>query len=115
MKRNTVIAEVEHLVGNNAFGVGEVACVHKENGQWIMVDNDGERWLVFGSNLRNKDCYRPIKEMSVSDIIYELYERDGDYQTVAWGLLEEAIETALRESKSCSIENVINYIMENLI
>ena len=55
-----------------------------------------------------------IKNLSTNAIVIALLN-DPYYETVAWGFLEEAVETALKESKATTIEGLNSYIKENLI
>lgn len=116
MKRNAILVELEQLVDTSSHGEGEIVCAFKIGNDWISMDSNGKRWRNLDRNLRNRKYYRPIKEMSIDDIIYELCKRDEDYFTVARGFIEEAIDTTFKESESIHIiEDVFEYIMKNLI
>lgn len=55
-----------------------------------------------------------IKNLSTNAIVIALLN-DSYYETVAWGFLEEAVETAKKESGATTIEGLNSYIKENLI
>ena len=55
-----------------------------------------------------------IKNLSTSAIVIALLN-DDYYETVAWGFLEEAVETARKESGAKTLEELDTYIKSNLI
>ena len=65
--------------------------------------------------LRNENFYKFINQYSMSDIIYYLMDKNADYQTVMTDMLIEAIETTFEETRVCCIDDIYNYISENLI
>jgi len=55
-----------------------------------------------------------ITNLSTNAIVIALLN-DPYYETVAWGFLEEAVETARKESDATTLEGLDAYIKENLI
>ena len=82
---------------------------------WIAKDSNGKKWRNLTANLRNENFYKFINQYSMSDIIYYLMDRNADYQTVMTDMLVEAIETTFEETRVCCIDDIYNYISENLI
>ena len=117
IKRNTVFIEAMSLVDNNAFGAGEVVSVFKMENNWITQDSKGEYFRVPASLIRNENFTKVEKQYSINDIIYYLMEKNVDYQTVAWEILEEAVVTAFKEMYfyGATLNDIYNYIAEHLI
>lgn len=115
IKRNSVFLSVEQLVDTNCSGSGEILGYHKDDNRWLTKASDGKIYCAPPSSLRNDNFCRIINQYSMSDIIYYLMDKNPDYQTVPWELLEEAVDTTFRKSRLWTIEDIYNYITEYLI
>lgn len=116
IKRNTIFIECEALTNSSAFGVGELVGNYKTEHGWIATDSNGKRWLNFAQSIRNENFYKVHNQYSMQDIVWYLRERNEDYYTVVWEMLEDAVTTALEEAKHiCCISDIYEYIAEHLI
>ena len=115
IKRNTVFIECMALTNSQAFGAGECVGNYRKDDMWIAKDSNGKKWRNLTANLRNENFYKFINQYSMSDIIYYLMDKNADYQTVMTDMLIEAIETTFEETRVCCIDDIYNYISENLI
>ena len=117
IKRNTVFMECMSLVDNNVFAAGEMVSVYKIENIWITQDSNGKYFRVPASLIKNEKFTEVEKRYSMSDIIYYLMDRNTDYQTVCWELLEEAALTAFKEMYfyGATLDDIYNYISSNLI
>ena len=115
IKHNSVFLSVEQLVDTNCAGGGEILGFYKDGSRWLTKASDGKTYRIPLISLRNDDFYKILNQYSMSDIIYYLMDKNPDYQTVLWELLEEAVNTAFRKSRLWTIEDIYNYITEYLI
>ena len=115
IKRDTVFIECMALTNSSAFGAGECVGNYRKDDMWIAKDSNGKKWRNLTANLRNENFYKFINQYSMSDIIYYLMDKNADYQTVMTDMLIEAIETTFEETRVCCIDDIYNYISENLI
>lgn len=116
IKRTTVFIEAMAMTDSSAFGAGEAVGNYKDEfGRWIAKDSNGKKWHNLPSNLRNENFYRFENQYSMSDIIYYLMDKNEDYQTVMWGILVEAVNTAFKEATINCIDDIYRYVSENLI
>ena len=115
IKRNTIFIECMALTDSEAFGAGECVGNYRKYDMWIAKDSNGKKWRNLTANLRNENFYKFINQYSMSDIIYYLMDKNADYQTVMTDMLIEAIETTFEETRVCCIDDIYNYISENLI
>lgn len=117
IKRNTIFVEAMAMINNSAFGAGEAVTAFKFEGKWIARDANGKFWSMLVSHLRNEKLFEIKKQYSMSDIIYYLMEKNPDYQTVAWEILEEAVNTTFAEANlyGCGVDGIYKYVSEHLI
>lgn len=117
INRNTVFMKCMSLVDNNVFAAGEMISVYKIENIWVTQDLNGKYFRVPASLIRNEKFTEVEERYSMSDIIYYLMDRNTDYQTVCWELLEEAVLTAFKEMYfyGATLDDIYNYISGNLI
>jgi hypothetical protein len=117
INRNTVFMECMSLVDNNVFASGEMVSVYKIENIWVTQNLNGKYFRVPASLIRNEKFTEVEERYSMSDIIYYLMDRNTDYQTICWALLEEAVLTAFKEMYfyGATLDDIYNYISGNLI
>ena len=115
IKRNSIFIECVALTDSTAFKAGEHIGNYKTEDGWISKDSNGKKWRNLTGNLRNENYYKFINQYSMEDIVYYLMDRNSDYQTVLWDMLVEAIETTFKETTIHCIDDIYNYISNNLI
>lgn len=115
IKRNSVFIIGECLVDNTAFGEGEVVPFFRSDDRWITIDSNGKRWRSVVSHMRNENCYRFVEQYTISDIVYYMWDRNSDFQTVFTEILVDAIKETLNTVYCTSLEDVYKHISENLI
>lgn len=61
----------------------------------------------------NKDSL--VKDYEVGDIALWLMERNENYQTVMWEMLEDVVITAIDECDPLTLEELYQYVLKNLL
>lgn len=97
------------------IGAGEILGFHKDDNRWIYIDSNGIAFAAKTKQLENAKHFRILEQYSMSSIIYYLFDKYPDSQTVTWEILEDAVRTAFNEAWICTIDDVCNYIIKNLI
>lgn len=115
IKKDTVFIEAVALTNSSAFNAGECVGHYLSDGKWIAKDSTGKKWQSLVGNSRNENYYRFINQYSMGDIVQYLLDKVENYSTVAYGFLVEAVETALKETKVCCIDDICKYVTEKLI
>lgn len=115
IKRSTLFMETIALTNCIPFIEGECAGFFKWQGKWVVKDSNNALWTIAAKHLRNEKLFQIVKQWTMDDIVLYLMDRNEDYQTVDSHILEDAINTALMEGKICCIEDLYEYIVENLI
>lgn len=117
IKRNTVFMECMAMRDITAFAAGEIVSVYRIENKWVTQDSNGKYFRIDSSFLRKDEFFKINKQYSMSDIIYYLMDKNVDYQTVCWELLEEAVLTAFKEMYfyGATLDDIYNYISGNLI
>lgn len=116
IKRDSIFIVAKALTDSNAFKAGEVIGNYKdEAGRWIAKDATGKKWQNLAADLRNGSYFEFIDHYDIDDIIYYLFERRQDFQTVLWEMLVDAIKTTFEETTVCSLDDIYEYISHNLI
>lgn len=115
IKKDTVLIIAETLVDSEAFKTGETIVHYKGDGYFIYNDGTGKKWGVFLRRLRDERYYRIVNQYSISDIICYLQKKNEDYLTVMRELLAEAVRTAVNSIRISSLDDIYNYVAENLI
>lgn len=114
IKRNSVFMESEMLVDSSIHKKGERIGLFKMEDGWKSRWQD-KRVRHFASHLRNKNYHRIEKQYSMEDIVYYLQRRNRDYYTVMWEMLVDAVNTTFQETEVKCIDDIYDYVSENLI
>ncbi len=115
IKRNSIFVVAETLTDSSAFNKGEIIGNYKDDDRWIVKDCNGKKWQNLLTHLRNDKFYKIINQYSMEDIVYYLQSKNEDYYTVMWEMLVDAIKTTFKETRVTCIDDIYNYISENLI
>lgn len=115
--RTTIFIETESLVDSLAFNQGDKVGYFKGENKWLTKDKEDvhKTWRVFPEMLRNENLIKIIHQYAMSDIIYYLFDRNSDYQTVYWDMLEHAIKRTFEETRVSCLEDIYEYISSDLI
>ena len=116
IKKDSIFIVAEALTDNSAHVTGEIVGNYKEcDNRWITTDSNGKKWQIFISHLRNANLFKIINQYSMEDIVWFLRERNENYLTVSYGFLVDAVKTTFQEARVTCIDEVYNYVLENLI
>ena len=115
--RSTIFIETESLVDSLAFNQDDKVGYFKREDKWLAKDKEDvhKTWRVFPNMLRNEALIKIIHQYSMPDIIYYLFSRNSDYQTVYWSMLEDAVRETFEETRVTCLEDIYEYISSNLI
>lgn len=115
--RSTIFIETEYLVDSLAFNQDDKVGYFKREDKWLTKDKEDvhKTWRVFPSMLRNEALIKIIHQYSMPDIIYYIFSRNSDYQTVYWSMLEDAVRETFEETRVTCLEDIYEYISSNLI
>lgn len=115
--RDTIFIETESLDDLLVYNAGDKVGYFKREKKWLTKNkkDNYKMWRVSQDVLRNEALVKIIRQYSMSDIIYYLFRRNSDYQTVYWDMLEHAIKRTFEETRVTCLEDIYEYISSNLI
>lgn len=114
IKRDTVFIEAVALTESSAFNVDDEVTFFKRDNNWL-TRKDGKYYQTFISHVRNEHFYYVVNQYSIKDIVLMIQNRDESYCSVFWDFFVEAIETTFKETEIKCVDDICDYIMENLI
>ena len=115
IKKDSIFIIAETLTDSSTFKAGEIIGNYKDDNRWIIKDSTGKKWQNLISHLRNANLFKIINQYSMEDIVWFLRERNENYLTVSYGFLVDAVKTTFQEARVTCIDDVYNYVLENLI
>ena len=115
IKKNSIFIVAETLADSSAFKAGEVIGNYKDDTRWIATDSNGKKWQNLIGNLRNENFFKIINQYSIEDIVYYLQGKNENYLTVMWKMLVDAVKITFAETRVTCIDDIYNYVSENLV